>query len=131
MTLSQIGGPVPYTIRREPALWLAFIASLVKMGGAFWLSLTPERQALVNALAAAAVGLIVALVAHDALGAPIVGTIQAGLALAVGLGLHWSADRQAIVMTAVGAGVAMWTRTQVTASAGARPALPLAPVRRQ
>ncbi|PBC71591.1 hypothetical protein BX265_6201 [Streptomyces sp. TLI_235] len=122
---------MPHMLRREPALWLALVAALVKLGSAFGLAVNVEQQAVINALAAAIVGLVVAVAAHDSLSAPILGTVQAGLALAVGLGLHWTADQQAIVMTAVGAAVAMWTRTQVTASAGARPALPLAPVRRQ
>jgi hypothetical protein len=113
---------MPFALRREPALWLALVAAVVKLGSAFGLDVSADQQALINAGAAAAVGLIVAVVAHDALSAPILGGMQAALALAVGFGLDWTADQQAIAMTAAGALVAMWTRTQVTAPIPADPA---------
>lgn len=100
---------------REPAAVLAFLASALKLGAAFGLHVTSDQQALINAAAAAAVGLAVAAFAHDSLSAPILGAMQAMVALAVGLGLHWTADQQAIVMTVAAAAVAMFTRTQVTA----------------
>ncbi len=109
-----------FMFRREPALLLAAFAALVKLAAAFGLDLTPDQQSVLNALAAAAVGLAVAVVAHDALAAPILGFVQAALAVAVGFGLHWSADQQAVVMSAVGALVAMFVRTQVTAPESAR-----------
>lgn len=100
---------------REPAAILAFIAVVIKLVAAFGINLTTDQQAVLNAVAAAAVGLAVAVMAHDSLAAPIYGLAQAGLALAVGFGLHWSADQQAIVLSAVQVAVAMFLRTQVTA----------------
>ncbi|WP_282204557.1 hypothetical protein [Kitasatospora fiedleri] len=109
---------------REPALWLALVASAVKLVAAFGLDLSVDQQAVLNAAAAAVVGVVVAFVARDALFAPVLGAIQAVVALAVGFGLNWSSDQQAIVMTAATALVAMFTRTQAIApvSASAAPA---------
>ncbi|OKJ06831.1 hypothetical protein [Kitasatospora sp. CB01950] len=116
---------------REPALWLALVAVVVKLGAAFGLSVSPEQQALINAAAAAGVGLVVALVVHDGRGAAVLGLVQAALALAVGYGLHWSADQQAVALSAVAALVAMWTRTQVTAPVPAVRQLPPIPAVRE
>lgn len=100
---------------REPAAILAFVAVVIKLVAAFGVQLTSDQQAVLNAVVAAAVGLVVAVTAHDALAAPIYGLAQAALALAVGFGLHWSADQQALVLSAVQIGLAMFLRTQVTA----------------
>lgn len=101
--------------RREPAAWLALIAVAVKLSTAFGLDLTSDQQAVINASAAALVGLIVAVTVHDGIGAAAVGFLQAAIALAVGFGLHWSPEQQAVVLSFASAIVAMWTRTQVTA----------------
>lgn len=106
---------------REPALWLALVASAVKLVSAYWLHLGVDQQSLVNALAAAVVGLVVAKIVHDGAPAALLGVAQAGLALAVGLGLHMPADEQATIMTAVGVVVAMFVRTQVIAPVPAAP----------
>lgn len=100
---------------REPAALLAFVAVVVKLVAAFGVHLTSGQQAVVNAVAAAAVGLVVAGLAHDSLAAPLYGFAQAALALAVGFGLHWSADQQAVVLSFVQVAIAMFLRTQVTA----------------
>jgi len=100
---------------REPSLILGFIAVAVKVFAAFSLNVTANQQAWINAVAAAAVGLALAVMAHDAIGAAVLGLVQAVIALAVGFGLDWSADRQAVVMSLAAAVVAMWDRTQVTA----------------
>lgn len=102
---------------REPAVLLSFVAVVVKLATAFGLGLTPDQQSVINAVAAAAVGLVVAFVAHDSLSAPILGFSQAALSLAVGFGLHWSADQQSVVMSFVAVAIAMFVRTQVTAPA--------------
>lgn len=102
-------------LNREPAAWLALVAVAVKLLAAFGVGITADQQAIVNAVAAAAVGLTVAVMAHDALAAPLYGLTQAGLALAVGFGLHWSADQQAIVLSAAQIVIAMFVRTQVVA----------------
>lgn len=100
---------------REPAAWLALVAVAVKLLAAFGVGITADQQAVVNAVAAAAVGLLVAVLAHDALAAPLYGFAQAALALAVGFGLHWTADQQAVVLGFVQVAIAMFVRTQVTA----------------
>jgi hypothetical protein len=100
---------------REPALWLALVAVGVKLATAFGLDVSTDQQAVINAAAAAVVGLVVAVMVHDGLSAAILGLVQAAVALAVGFGLDWSADRQAVVMSAAAAVVGMFVRTQVTA----------------
>jgi hypothetical protein len=106
---------MPKLFGREPALWLALVAVGVKLLTAFGLDVSTNQQAVINAAAAAIVGLIVAVLVHDGVSAAVLGLVQAGIALAVGFGLHWSADQQAVVMSAAAALVAMFVRTQVTA----------------
>lgn len=102
-------------INREPAALLAFVAVGIKLLAAFGVGLSSDQQAVLNAVAAAIVGLVVAVLAHDALAAPLYGFTHAALALAVGFGLHWSADQQAIVLSFVQVAIAMFLRTQITA----------------
>ncbi len=101
---------------REPVLWLALVAVSVKFISAFWINVTPDQQAVINAAAAAVTGLLVALSTHDGVNAAILGVIQAIVALGVGFGgLHLDADQQALIMSLATAILAMFTRTQVTA----------------
>ena len=100
---------------REPAALLAFVAVAIKLLAAFGVGISTDQQAVLNAVAAAGVGLAVAVMAHDALAAPLYGLAQAALALAVGFGLHWTADQQAVVLSFVQVAIAMFVRTQVTA----------------
>jgi hypothetical protein len=104
---------------REPAAWLSLVAVAVKLLAAFGLDVTADQQATINALAAAVMGVLIAALVHDGVGAAIIGFAQAALALAVGFGLDWSADRQAVVMAAATVVVGMWDRTQVTAPVSA------------
>lgn len=101
--------------KREPAAWLALFAVVVKFAAAFGWDASPEVQATVNGVAAAAMGVLIAALAKDGVGAAIIGFAQAALALALGLGLDWSAERQAVVMAFVTVAIGMWDRTQVTA----------------
>ncbi|QGZ53379.1 hypothetical protein GPZ77_34705 (plasmid) [Streptomyces sp. QHH-9511] len=116
----------PLIFGREPAAWLTLVAILVKLAAAFGWNASPEVQAAVNGIAAAAMGLLIAWMVHDGAGAAIIGFAQGALALALGYGLDWSADRQAIVMTAVTIAVGMWDRTQVTAPVPPKRTLPAA-----
>jgi hypothetical protein len=116
----------PKFFGREPAAWLTLVAVVVKLAVAFGWDATPEVQAAVNGVAAAGMGILIALVARDGLGAAIIGFAQAALALALGFGLDWSTDRQAVVMAFVTVAVGMWDRTQVTAPVP--PARPLTTV---
>lgn len=103
--------------KRDPALILMLIATGVRLASAFWLDWSIGQQALVNAALAAVMGLIVAFtVKHDGQVAAINGFFAAGIALAIGFGLHVSPENQAIIMSFVGAALAAFTRTQVTAA---------------
>lgn len=106
---------MPTLFGREPALWLALVAVAVKLSTAFGLDLTSDQQAVINAVASALVGLVIAIAVHDGVGAAVLNFIQGGIALAVGFGLHWSPEQQAVVLSFASAVIAMWTRTQVTA----------------
>jgi hypothetical protein len=105
--------------KREPAIWLTLIATAVRLLGAFLIDLTDGQQAVLNACAAAGAALIVAFMVRDGQVAAILGFAQALLALAVGFGLHIDADHQAVIMSFVGAAVAMFVRTQVIAPVSA------------
>lgn len=101
---------------REPALILGFIAAAVQSLTAFGISVSPGVQTAVNAIAAAVVAIVSAIVLKDgALGAALMQLATAVMALVVGLGLDWSTERQGWVMALVAAGIALFTRTQVTA----------------
>lgn len=113
---------------REPATVLALIAICVKLTAAFGWDASTETQAWVNGAAAAAVGILVAIIANDGVGAAVIGFAQAALALAVGLGLDWSSEKQAVVLTAVTIVVGMWDRTQVTAPVPASAPKPVSSV---
>jgi hypothetical protein len=104
---------------REPALFLGLIAVTVQVVSAFWVHVTVDQQAVVNAASAAVVGVIVAIVAHDSLSAPILGAAQAVMSLAVGFGQNWAPDKQATVLALVSALVAVFVRQVVTAPTGA------------
>lgn len=104
--------------KRDPALILTLLATMVRLASAFWLDWTIDQQSLVNAALAAVMGLIVAFVVkHDGQVAAFSGVFSALIALAIGFGLRVSPENQAIIMSVVGAVLAAFTRTQVTASA--------------
>lgn len=108
---------------REPALWLGFIAAAVQSLTAFGIEVSPDIQTSVNVTAAAIVALILAVVLKTgAVGAALMQLANGGMALVVGLGLDWGTDRQALLMSAVAALLALFTRTQVTAPV---PSVPL------
>jgi hypothetical protein len=100
---------------RDPALYLTLIATVIRLSS-IWLHLSVEQQALLNAAVTAAAGLLVAaIVRHDGQMAALVGVVQALLAVAIGFGLHVSAENQAVLMSFVGALAAAFVRTQVVA----------------
>lgn len=101
---------------REPVYFLGFIAALLQALSAFGVDISAGTQTAINAVSAAAVGLITAVVLKNgAVAAMIVQFAQAVMALCVGLGLDWSADHQSKVMAAVAALVTLWLRERVTA----------------
>jgi hypothetical protein len=100
---------------REPAALLALFAVAVKLFSAFVMDVDTDTQAWVNAVAAAAMGLLIALMTKDGVVAAILGLVQAAIALAVGLGVHWDTTTQALVLSAVSLALGAYDRTQVTA----------------
>ena len=101
---------------REPVYLLGFIAAALQALSAFGVDISDGTQTAINAVSAAAVGIITAIVLKNgALAAAIVQFAQAAMALCVGLGLDWSADSQSKVMAAIGAFVTLWLRREVTA----------------
>ncbi|MEW1565818.1 hypothetical protein AB0454_22865 [Streptomyces sp. NPDC093509] len=87
---------------REPSAILGLVAMCVQFFSAFVFEVGQNTQTLINALAAAAVGLIVAAMVKDgSVLAAITGFAQAALALGMNLGLDWSTARQAAAMAAV------------------------------
>ena len=100
---------------REPAAWLALFAVAVKLFSAFVMHVDQDTQAWVNAVAAAAMGLLIAWITQDGVVAAILGLVQAVISLAVGLGVHWDTTTQALVLSAVSLALGAYDRTQVTA----------------
>lgn len=101
---------------REPALWLGLAAAALKLGTAFGLDVTADQQTLINAVLACIVAVASAIVLKNgAVAATIMQLAQAGLALFVGFGLNWDADKQSLVMASIAALIALYTRTQATA----------------
>lgn len=100
---------------REPAAVLAFIAIVVKLASAYVFHATEMQQATVNTVAACAVALLIAISAHDSIGAAIFNLAQALVAAAVGFGLKLDADHQALWLSLVSVAIGLWSRTQVTA----------------
>lgn len=100
---------------RDPALFASLIATAIKVISALVLPITDEQQAWINAVVAALIGLAIAVKVRDGQVAAILGFAQAILSLAVGYGLSLSDIEQSLIMSLVGTGLALFTRTQVIA----------------
>jgi hypothetical protein len=101
-------------IGREPALILGLVAAGVKLLG-YELNVSNGVQTAINAIAAGVVAIIIAFIAKNgAWAAAILQTAQAVMSLFVGLGLDWSADRQALWMGSIAALLAVVERFMVT-----------------
>lgn len=111
---------------REPAAVLAFVSVLVKLASAYVFHATENQQATVNTVAACAVALLIAVSAHDSIGAAVFNLAQALVAAAVGFGLKLDADHQALWLSLVTVAIGLWSRTQVVAPKPAAP-VPAAP----
>lgn len=102
--------------KRDPALWMTFAATVIRLVSGFLFPLTVDQQSLLNAFVAAIVGVLVAfMVRHDGQVAAIGGLVAAALAVAIGFGLRMSPENQALVMSGVGLAVAAFARTQMGA----------------
>lgn len=102
-------------IRREPALLVGFLVSLVAALCAFVIHVTPDQQGAIVAVVSVAGGVWVAVGTRDGQVAAILSLGKALLSLALAFGVHWSVEQQALLMTLVSSGVAMFVRTQVQA----------------
>ncbi|MFD3516324.1 hypothetical protein [Streptomyces sp. NPDC058657] len=112
---------------REPVAWLTLFAVCVKLFSAFVLEVDPNVQAWVNAVAAAAMGVAIALIVDDGAVAAVLGLVQAALALAVGLGADLTTVEQGLILSALSLALGGYERTQVTAPVPAK-AVRAAPV---
>lgn len=109
-----------FRLSRDPALYLGLVAVAVKLFSAFLLHVSDDQQTVINAVAAAVAAAIVAtVVRHDGQVAAILGVAQALIALAVGFGLHVSAENQALIMSFLGLLASAFVRTQVVAPVAA------------
>lgn len=100
---------------REPALWLALIGSLISLAGAYVIHLSTDQQGALNGLAAVTLGAVTAWATRDGLPAAILGLAKGVLYVLLAWHFNIPADRQALILTAVSAVVAMYVRTQVVA----------------
>jgi intracellular septation protein A len=76
---------------REPALWLALVASVVSLTSEFVFHMDDAQQGVINAVAVALVGLITAWsVDKNGLSAAILGLLGSVLSLALAFGAHLS-----------------------------------------
>ncbi|MFI0156241.1 hypothetical protein [Streptomyces lydicus] len=114
---------------REPAAWAALASIVIQTLGAFVVGFDHETQAWVNAVVLAVLGLVVAVMVHDGVIAAISGLAQAVITLTVGLGLDWSAEKQALILSLITALAQFAVRQSVIApvpaSAVKRPVTPV------
>lgn len=103
---------------REPALVMAFIASLIAVISSFIFPLSVEQQGILNAGVVALLGLVTAaLVAKEKLVPAVEGFVRAVLAIGISFGLNMSPEKQGVLITFVSLAVAlMGIRPQVVAS---------------
>src|SRR5690242_17048537 len=106
---------MPKIFGREPALWLALIASLISVLSAFVFHLSVDAEGAVNGIAAALMGLVVWAITKDGGVALILGFAKSLFVMLAAFHFNVPVDKQALLMTALSAAVAMFVRTQVGA----------------
>lgn len=99
----------------EPALWAALVASGVQLLAAFWLPLSDDAVAGINAVVLALAGVWVAFTTVSAdrggsIKAAILGVAQALVSLAITFGWQVEPEAVATLMTFVGLAVGMFIR---------------------
>lgn len=102
---------------REPVAILAFIAIALKLGAAYGLHVSADLQTAIMVTLSCIVAVANAFILKNgAAFAALVNLAHAGIALLLGLGLHMTADQQALWMTLIEGGLALIVvRPQVTA----------------
>lgn len=83
---------------REPAAWAGVIKVALALAVAFGLGWTNEQVGLVNAAAAAILGVYVAWATTHTVGSALIAALEAALALAVGFGLHLSGEQTGLLI---------------------------------
>jgi hypothetical protein len=107
---------------REPAVILAAVAAAISLLGAYVLHFDVTQEGALNAVAVAVVGVLTAMSVHDGLSAAIIGFVKAVIYVALAWHYHITPETQALILTAVGAFVALFgIRPQVTAAVPAEP----------
>lgn len=104
--------------KREPALWLSLIQTVVSLGVGLGLTLTGEQVGLINGLAAAVIALVAALAVRPFPVPLLMGAIQASLAFGVGFGLDLSSEQVGLVNGAAAALVGFILRMHVEPKSG-------------
>lgn len=101
------------TLEREPALIIAFLSSLVALGGLVF-GWTGEQTGLVAGAISAFGAAYVAWKTIDTWASAIINAIAATLAVAIGFNLALSDEAVILIIGAVTTGLAMFNRTQVS-----------------
>jgi uncharacterized membrane protein YeaQ/YmgE (transglycosylase-associated protein family) len=110
----------------EPALYATLVATAVQFAAAFWLPWSDAMVAGVNAAVIAAAGVWVAFTTKSAdqggsIKAAILGFVQAAVSAAVTFGWNASPEQTAVLMSLVGALVAVFVRQTSIPKAVGRP----------
>lgn len=102
---------------REPAvLWMALVTPLIQLVSALVFPLTDEQQGVLNALAAAVLGAVVAWKVSAEKALPLLaGLVQAVIAVGIAFGAEISPEVQSAILAIVAASVGFFVRTQVSA----------------
>lgn len=101
---------------RETALWAAAAKALIAVISLFVINLTIDQQGALNAFIAVVLGIVVAMqVAAEKALPLLVGLAEGAIYLMVAFGWNLLADRQTVLLTLVGAIVAVITRDRVVA----------------
>lgn len=110
---------MPKVFGREPAVVIAFLATLLQVAGSLGLSLSVPLQAALIAVLTAGAGVWTAFkVQADKALPALLGFAQAGFALLLALNFDVTTAVQSAVAAAITAAVALFVRTQVTAPVG-------------
>lgn len=97
---------------REPALVSGLIESILALAVAFGLHWSTAQVGLVNAVAAAVLGVYTAWATKETLASAVIALSKSVLSLLIGFGLDLTADQTATVIAVVTLALSMFNRTQ-------------------
>ncbi len=104
---------------REPALVAGLIESVIALAVALGLHLSTAQVGLVNAVAAALLGVYVAWATKDTLASAVLALSKSVLSLLIGFGLDLTTDQTATAIAVVTMALSMFNRTQNSPAAPA------------